>query len=1181
MVCPSCGTDNREGAKFCVECGVGLTGCPTCGTPVEPGQRFCAECGTALAGSARLETPATDAPAAERRLVSILFADLVGFTAASESRDAEEVRELLSRYFETCRRLIGLYGGTVEKFIGDAVMAVWGTPVANEDDAERAVRASLDLVAAVSALGLEVGAPELRARAGVLTGEAAVTLGAEGQGMVAGDLVNTASRIQSVAEPGTVLVGESTKRASEAAIAYEEAGEHELKGKAERVPMWRALRVVAGARGAMRSSALEAPFVGRDRELRLVKELFHASAEERRAQLVLVSGIAGIGKSRLAWEFEKYIDGLAEAVWWHRGRCLSYGEGVAYWALAEMVRMRCDIVEDEEPAAAREKLRAAIEEYVPDAEEQRWVEPRLAHLLGLEVGAPGDQENLFSAWRILFERLAERSPTILVFEDVQWADAGLLDFLQYLLEWTRSHPLFVLALARPEFAEEHPAWGGGKRGFTQLYLEPLAPQAMTELLSGLVPGLPNDLRERILERAEGVPLYAVETVRMLLDKGLVAQEGNAYRPTGPVETLEVPETLHALVAARLDGLAPEERRLVQDGSVLGKTFTRQGLAALTGRSDGDLERLLAALLRKEILSVQADPRSPERGQYAFLQDIVKRVAYETISRKDRKAKHLAAAEFLASAATGEEDEIVEVVAAHYLDAYRAAPDAPDARDIRGKARTMLVLAGERAASLAANAEAQRSFERAAELADEPIAEAELHEWAGMMARFGGRADEAAAHFERSIALFEAGGATHPAARVSARLAEILWDRGRLEQGLENMDRSFEILSREEPDEDLAWVASQLGRFMFFAGELELGLQRIESALEIAEALSLPEVLSHALTTKAIMLIARGRKKEGLALLGFALETALEHDKPSAALRAYFNTADTLGHLDRYQEASDAVSDGLTLARRIGNRHQEWNFLGQNYSLFALGEWDEMLARGAEIPEEEWMEIRQAVSTVLSVGVAINVHRGHLGEALRLVELFDELKSSADVQERGTYQLSTARLLLAQGNVAEALRVGETALRTGEPLGITQEFAKEAYVVAVEAALELGDLDKAAELVAAVEALPPGRSAQFLQAHSLRFRARLADLQGEREDADRLFKRAAGLFRELAMPFYLGVGLLEHAESLAGHGLLDQAEPLRAEAREIFERLEATPWLERAGAGASAARSLDQVGADRA
>src|SRR5205807_492073 len=299
------------------------------------------------------------------------------FTTLSEARDAEEVRELLSRYFDSCRRLIELYGGTVEKFIGDAVMAVWGTPTATEDDAERAVRAALDLVAAVSALGDEVGATDLRARAGVLTGEAAVTIGAEGQGMVAGDLVNTASRIQSVAEPGSVLVGEATRRTTEQTIAYDEAGSFELKGKEGLTPLWSARRIVSGLRGSLKSHGLEAPFVGRDRELRTIKDLFHTCADEGKARLLSVTGIAGIGKSRLGWEFYKYLDGIAETIYWHRGRCLPYGAGVTHWALADMVRMRCRLAEDELEETGAEKVRATLVEHLLDDDERAFVEPRL------------------------------------------------------------------------------------------------------------------------------------------------------------------------------------------------------------------------------------------------------------------------------------------------------------------------------------------------------------------------------------------------------------------------------------------------------------------------------------------------------------------------------------------------------------------------------------------------------------------------------------------------------------------------------------------------------------------------------------------------------------------------------------------------------------------------------------
>ena len=410
--------------------------------------------------------------------------------------------------------------------------------------------------------------------------------------MVAGDLVNTASRVQSAAEPGTVLVGETTRRASEQAIAYEPAGAHELKGKAEPMDVFRALRVVSGRGGDLKSTGLEAPFVGRDRELKLIKDLYHASAEDRRAHLVSVTGIGGIGKSRLAWEFYKYFDGIVEQIWWHRGRCLAYGEGVAYWALADMVRMRCRIAEDDPAEAMREKLKATLEEHLPDAEERSFVEPRLANLLGLEDGSSGDRQDLFAAWRLLFERLADTGPTVLAFEDMHWADAGLLDFVEYLLESSRDYPLFVITLARPELQERRPGWGAAQRNFTSLYLEPLPNDVMEALLDGLAPGLPARLRDQILARAEGVPLYAVETVRMLLDRGLLVRDGTVYRPTGEVETLEVPETLHALIAARLDGVSPDERRVLQDGAVLGKTFTKAALSALSGLSEADLEPLL-------------------------------------------------------------------------------------------------------------------------------------------------------------------------------------------------------------------------------------------------------------------------------------------------------------------------------------------------------------------------------------------------------------------------------------------------------------------------------------------------------------------------------------------------------------------------------------------------------------
>jgi class 3 adenylate cyclase/tetratricopeptide (TPR) repeat protein len=1100
-----------------------------------------------------------DAPVAERRFVTVLFADLVGFTAASESRDAEDTRELLSSYFETCRRLINLYGGSVEKFIGDAVMAVWGAPVATEDDAERAVRAGLELVAAVQALGEELGVPELRARAGVLTGEAAVTIGAVGEGMVAGDLVNTASRVQALAPEGSVLVGAGTQRATEQAVVYEPAGSHELKGKTGLVPLWRALRVVSGGRGALKSEGLEAPFVGRDREFRLLKELFHASAEEGRAHIVSVTGIGGIGKSRLLWEFFKYMDGLPQTTLWHRGRCLAYGEGVTYWALADMVRMRCRIAEDEDPSSALAKLQATLTEYLLDEEERRFVEPRLAHLLGLEERQARGQEELYGAWRLFFERLADTDPVAMVFEDMHWADPSLLDFVEYLLEWSRDHPLYVITLARPELLERRPTWGAGSRTFTAMYLEPLPEGAMQELLAGLVPGLPQELRDQILARAEGIPLYAVETVRMLLDRGLLVQEGTVYRPVGPIETLEVPETLHALIAARLDGLSAEERRLLQDGAVFGKTFTRQALAAISGLDESQLEPLLSGLVRKEVLSIQADPRSPEHGQYGFLQDLVRRVAYETLSKRERKTRHLAAAAQLERAFASEQ-EVVEVLASHYVAAYEAAPDDTDADVIQRRAAHLLGRAGERAASLAASEEAAHYFEQAASLEEDPLEQARLIERSGEMALRAGRTEQAQARFEQALALFSAAGERHQAARLTARLGEVEWRRGQLDAALERMTRAWDELEGEEPDVDIAALAAQIGRLHVMKGELAAGSERLETALDLAESLWLPEVLAEALNSTGVIATFGSRLEQGQALMKRALELALEYELPAAALRAFNNLGDVLHRRDRCEDATVQLEQGIAYARRVGDRNYEQTLAGElSWSLALTGRWPEALGLLNQIPEERLVELNPTFLIALPEPL---VAQGRLEEARHLLSLHARHEDSTDIQQRTCFRAAQAVVLHAEGKERDALAAADEALTAMLPIRPGDQTVKVAFPQALEAALALGERARAEHLIATIKALPPGLLAPSLRAHADRFLARVAAYDGETRKAERGFGSAAATFREYGMPFWLAVTITEHGEWLIAEDRGTEAEPLLAEARETFERLGAKPWLAR-------------------
>ncbi|MGQ0669319.1 MAG: adenylate/guanylate cyclase domain-containing protein [Actinomycetota bacterium] len=1172
MTCAACGAENRATARFCRECGspLALT-CPN-GHAVEPGDRFCDTCG-APGGERQLPAASKqEAPTAERRLVSVLFADLVGFTAISESRDPEEVREILSEYFDRMRTAVERHGGVIEKFIGDAVVAVWGTPVAHEDDAERAVRAGLSSVDAAGQMNEQLGLPPgtLALRVGVLTGEAAVTVGATGQGMVAGDLVNTASRVQAAAPPGSVLVGEATRRASESSIAYEELDPLELKGKSEPVPVWRAMHVVAARRGARRADTMEPPWVGRDVELRMVRDLFHASAEQRRAHVVSVTGIAGIGKSRLSWEFEKYVDGLAETVLWHRGRCLAYGEGVTYWALAEMVRMRAGIAEEEDQEPALAKLRGELARRISEHDLRESVERSLAHLLGLEIGPPPGGEELYAAWRVFFECMADQHPVVLVFEDLQWADSALLDFIEHLLDWSKNSQLFILGLSRPELAERRPTWAAGKRNATTLHLEPLPDEAMDRLIRGLVPGIPDDVAERIRERAEGVPLYAVETVRMLLDRGLLARDGSTYRLTGPIETLDTPESLHALIAARLDGLSLLERRLLADASVLGKTFARPGLQALTDMSRDELEPILRSLLDKELLFVQSDPRSPERGQYGFLQALVREVTYGTLSKRDRKTRHLAAARFLESDRLVDEEEIVEVVASHYLDAYAADPSAEDAAAIKGKARDLLARAGDRAASLAAQGQAAGHFERALELTDDPLEQASFLERAGEAARAAGDVDRAQAHFERSIELFEEGRRVNDAARVSARLAEVLWDQGHIEDGLTRMERSFEVLSAREPDEDLATLAAQIGRMHFFMGDTDRSLERLDFALGVAERLFLPEVLSHALNTKALVLSMRGRTEEARALLRHALVIAQEHGATDAILRAYYNL-----YLEPPDEVLEYARLGLELARRLGNRQWEMNFLGRQTVLHWLhGEWDQAMAVSRPLldPANRRAGVL-GLSRALPALAHLLVNRGLTDEAEELVALREHAATSAGVIERADYFTALAMVARARSDLDVARRARDEILRIIELVGVLQEPTREGVAEAIEISLDAGEIDQAERLIEQLK----GRTVaerDYLAPHVARFEPRLAAARGDHAAAEEGFQRGMGLVRRSNSPFIQAVAQLEYAEWLVQRGRAEEAEPLFVEARAVFDRLGARPWLERlAGAESALGASL--------
>ena len=1159
MVCPACQADNYEGSKFCKECGTALAlRCPSCAAGHEPGQRFCSECGTALAAaSAAAGAPTSSvaqASVSELRLVSVLFADLVGFTSLTEHRDPEAVRELLSVYFDRCQTLIARYGGTVEKFIGDAVMAVWGTPVAREDDPERAVRAALGLTAMVTALGTEAGMPQLRVRAGVLTGTAAVEIGAEGEGMVVGDSVNTASRLQSIAAPGAVLVDDVTRRASEAAIAYDDAGTHQVKGREALVHAWTALRVVAGAGGKKRSAGLEAPLVGRDRERALIIESFEASERESRARMITVVGDAGSGKSRLLWEFEKYIDGIERTVRWHTGRCLSYGEGVAYWALAEMIRARAGIVEEEDSATARQKLRTTVEEHVSDERERRLVEPRLAHLLGLEQRTAADRGDLFSGWRLFFERLAEKQPVVLAFEDLQWADSGLLDFIDYLLEWSAEFPFFILALGRRELLNARPGWTA------TITLGPLPDDAMGELLAGLVPGLPDELVSKILARAEGTPLYAVETVRMLLDRGLLAQEGSRYVVTGDVGELEVPETLHSLAAARLDGLTAAERSVVQDAAVYGTSFTPAGVAALGNRGEEEVLRILQELVPKQIVAFNDDRLSAEHGQFHFLQGLLRTTAYGTLSRRDRKNRHLAVARHLQEAWGDEAPELAEVLAAHFLDAADAEPDAVDAPQIRAIACETLADAGERALSLALGPEAQRAFEHAAELAEDDATRATLLDKAGQAAHMNADFVAACERFERAVEVFESLGDREAASRSLAGLAEALRLDDRLDEAIEVSRRAVAGLADGSAEKAAALAA--LSHKLYYHGDSAEAEEMATAALTIAEPLQESRTIIQAFHTLAVVRRRQqGRLEEGIALLQRALELALKHELTDQALRSYNNLADVSLQLDRFAETVAIAEPGLALAKERGNRHWEQSLsLNTATARVAMGEWDGL----PELTDSGLLEI-SGITQLAYLPALARVHaaRGDTIELEQILTLSSEHAGSSNLEYAASPTVASAIALRALGRDADALQAA-LPIATGPP-EILNEDRREAYVEAGLAAVALGDEATVERLIDFVADLPPVMRSPLLRAGAARFAGLLAERRNDTESADEQLEAATRELRAIDAPFALAQVLLEHAQQLHADTRDEHAAPLLAEATETFTRLRATPYLERAQA----------------
>jgi class 3 adenylate cyclase/tetratricopeptide (TPR) repeat protein len=968
----------------------------------------------------------------ERKVITVLFADLVGFTAASEQLDPEDVEKILRPYHERLRYELERWGGTVEKFIGDAVVAFFGAPVAGEDDPERAVRAALAIRDWIAEEG------KLQVRVAVNTGEALVRLGARpesGEGMAAGDVVNTAARLQSAAPANGILVGETTYRATAERIEYREHEPVEAKGKEEPVPVWEV--VEARARfGVDLAPAERTPLVGRGREVELLVGTLARARQQRSPEVVTLVGVPGIGKSRLVGELFQSIERGGELTYWRQGRSLPYGAGVSYWALAEMVKAQAGILETDGDEEVEAKLRAAVGQLLD--EDVEWVLSHLRPLAGQTGDSAGSQEEAFAAWRRFFEALAEDHALVLVFEDIQWADDGLLDFVEHLADWVRDVPMLILCTARLELLERRPAWGGGKLNAANVALAPLSGEETARLMWAL--GV--ETQPALVERVGGNPLYAEQYVRMLQERGSAD---------------ELPESVQGIIAARLDGLAPEEKSVLQDAAVMGKVFW---LGAL-----GVDEQQVHALQQKEF--VQRARRSSVAGEteFSFKHVLVRDVAYGQIPRADRAAKHQRTAEWIES--LGRPDDHAEMVAHHYANALeltRASGGSPNG--LVRRTRDALRDAGVRAASLNAVAQAERYFSEALELTepDDP-------ERVQLLYRLGAakhiRSWEGSEELAEARDGFIAAGDPESAAEAVLRIADNHWSRGQGEEVRVHLEQARSLVAGRPPSRMQAFVLEQAARYAMLGDRNEEAIATGREALRMAEELGLDDIRARVLNNIGAARVAGGDPDGGLEDLTQSIELATRLNIADEIVRGWNNLATMKLLVGRLADAKVDLVEAHRLAQHFGHRgFVRWFEGGPLIGLLmSEGKWDEVVEHATSFIDGLGGEGHyQAASSYMQRGV-IRAARGEdAGAAEDAARTLEVARPVGDPQLTGTTLLGAAFIYMTIGDRKRASELLDESLEFIRGLGDLGWVVVELHSLAW-AAYELG---RAGEVLAAVE-----------------------------------------------------------------------------------------------------------------
>ena len=1007
----------------------------------------------------------------------MLFADLVGFTSHTERSDPEDVRERLSTYHQRVREDVERFGGRIEKLMGDGVFAVFGVPTAHEDDRERAVRAALRIQESVGLLNEEHPELELSVRIGVTTGEAIVQLDPstpDREGII-GDVVNTASRLEGLAEPGTVVVDERTQQGAVEAISFDD-GEHvTVKGKEGPIRVFRAI-APRSRLGTSIEDDHTTPFLGRDAELDLLTSTFDRTVREQAVQLVTIIGEPGVGKSRLLHEFRMVIDDSPDLVWWRQGRCLSYGDGITFWALGEIIKAQAGIRDSDDTTVAGEKLGRAVDALFDDETTAKWVRSRLEPVTGVVDSDEATMQEVFAALTRFFEALANRNPLILVIEDLQWADPSLLEFIDHLTGWATESPILVTATARPEFLSTHPGWGGGKRNATTIGLSRLSDEDTARIIGSLLDRnlLDAGLQRALLDRCGGNPLYATEFVRYITDRGFLSQSAS-------LADLAVPDTLHGVIAARLDLLDTDEKAVLQAASVVGRVFWSAALVEATGMADEEIRTHLRNLSNRELIRHVREPSMIGQEEWTFTHALVNDVAYGQIPRGDRGRNHLSVTRWVERVSGERMGEVAELLAHHYGRVFDLTPSAVD-DSVRSRAFKVLMAAGERVTGLDAERGAGY-YQRAIEIAPTPAERSRARIERTRRFTAYDSIDEADRDAELAVEDAVAAGDVELQAEAHLVWSDIRWYRGDIDGRRQHLGEAERLMEGRPPSTVSVDVINVAAFDAMVAGDSALALDIIERGREAVRAFGNTEAYAKLISTEGSALVGGG-DETGLDLLHQALDMHLDSNNTDLANGVYNNLATVAVFHWPASQVLALIDEAIEMTDERGYvAHSEFSRMTRIESLFPLGRWDDVRREAESILEADTARGGSRVSGFCQCWLAyLAAYAGDAATAGAQLEAGVEAAlASGDAQAEAQAAMV--------GVVVSALRSDDEALgtyadRLESAVTAAGQFADHCAGGVASELVEAGRADQLRRLVAAARSGGSWDRARRLQAEAV-------------------------------------------------------------------------------------------------